>query len=310
MAAASGGVVNVATKSGTNSFHGTLYEFNRVSALAANTYNNDAQRQAAFPMVRASSGSPAMWGRFGFTRNQFGYSIGGPIVKNKLFFFSSTEWTRVRSNTTTTVDIVDPAWLALRRLPRPRGHSSTSMARSAPNFNTISKVSWGQALGRRSDPTDMRALSCHAPFALAGQYNAPGDSGAGFPQNTYSTVERVDYNLSDKTTLYGRYALYSEDDFPGYDQQQPYVGFNTGQTFFNQNVTINLTHVFTPSFVSSTKLIYNRLNQFPAAERGQWVAAGRRSSAPPCTPRALRSRLCRAPTAPMIYPGYSEFTPG
>ena len=92
---AGGGVINVSTKSGTNTFHGSLYEFNRVSALAANTYNNDA------------NGLP----KDGFTRNQFGYAIGGPIVKNKLFFFSSTEWTRVRSEQTLTQSILDPAFL-------------------------------------------------------------------------------------------------------------------------------------------------------------------------------------------------------
>jgi hypothetical protein len=94
---AGGGVINVATKSGTNDFHGSLYEFNRLSTLAANTYNNDAN----------DIGKP------GFTRNQFGYSIGGPIVKNKLFFFSGTEWTRIRSGATVTQDILDPAFLAL-----------------------------------------------------------------------------------------------------------------------------------------------------------------------------------------------------
>ena len=61
------------------------YEFNRVSALASNNYNNNA---------------PTLGDKPGFTRNQFGYSIGGPIVKNKLFFFSATEWTRVRSSAT------------------------------------------------------------------------------------------------------------------------------------------------------------------------------------------------------------------
>ncbi len=95
---AGGGVVNVATKSGSNKFHGSLYEFNRLSALAANTYNNRCANGIAKP---------------GFTRNQFGYSIGGPIVKNKLFFFSGTEWTRVRSSATVTQGILDPAFLAL-----------------------------------------------------------------------------------------------------------------------------------------------------------------------------------------------------
>jgi len=109
---AGGGVINVTTKSGTNQFHGSLYEFNRVSALAANTYNNDA------------NGLP----KDGFTRNQFGYSVGGPIVKNKLFFFSSTEWTRVRSDTTNTQSIVDRRFLYCPRLTRP---PRTSLARMA-----------------------------------------------------------------------------------------------------------------------------------------------------------------------------------
>src|SRR5206468_7312199 len=65
----------------SNDLHGTLYEFNRISKLASNGFDNNAQgikRQV-------------------FTRNQFGYSIGGPIKKNKLFFFSNTEWIRIRS---------------------------------------------------------------------------------------------------------------------------------------------------------------------------------------------------------------------
>ena len=64
---------------------------------------------------------------------------------------------------------------------------------------------------------------------------------------------------TDKTTIYGRYALYSEDDFTGTINNSPYVGYDTGQTNFNQNLTLNFTHVFTPNVVSSTKLNYNRL---------------------------------------------------
>ncbi len=79
---ATGGVVNVATKSGTNNLHGSVYEFNRISTFAANTYNNDAND---VPKGR-------------FTRNQFGMALGGPIKKNKLFFFGSGEGTLVRGN--------------------------------------------------------------------------------------------------------------------------------------------------------------------------------------------------------------------
>lgn len=78
---ASGGIINVLTRGGSNSFHGSGFEFNRISKLASNGYNNNA------------NGVP----RGIFTRNQFGYTFGGPAIKDKLFFFSSTEWTRVRS---------------------------------------------------------------------------------------------------------------------------------------------------------------------------------------------------------------------
>src|SRR5271157_420537 len=78
---ASGGVVNVVTKSGTNDFHGSGYEFNRLSALASNSFDNNA------------NGLP----KGIYTRNNFGYSIGGPVKRNKLFFFQNTEWLRIRS---------------------------------------------------------------------------------------------------------------------------------------------------------------------------------------------------------------------
>jgi outer membrane receptor protein involved in Fe transport len=302
---AGGGVVNVATKSGTNAFHGTLYEFNRVSALAANTYNNNAQKFAAFQNGTCVVGTPCSVGDFGFTRNQFGYSIGGPIIKNKLFFFSSTEWTRIRSNSQTTADIVDPAWLALPQVDPATTTFFNKFGKIGSNFQTTSHVNWGTALGLTNPaPNDPACapLLCTAPFALAGQYSTPTDSGAGYPQNTYSTVDRIDYNFSDKTTLYGRYALYNEIDFAGTVNNSPYVGYDTGQNTRNQNLTLNLTHVFTPTFVSSTKLVYNRLfNIQPLGTNPVGPTLYTSSSAVPALPTTNGS---------LIYPGYNEFTPG
>src|ERR1700687_4928587 len=93
---AGGGVINVVTKSGGNAFHGGVYEYNRVSALTSNDFDSNAQ------------GLPKQH----YTRNQFGYSVGGPIKKDKLFFFSTTEWTRVRSSANVLAAIPDPALLA------------------------------------------------------------------------------------------------------------------------------------------------------------------------------------------------------
>ena len=67
---ASGGVVNVASKSGTNSFHGSAWEFNRLSAYTSNTYANDAAN-AAFLMGGGTGALPAPKGTY--TRNQFGF---------------------------------------------------------------------------------------------------------------------------------------------------------------------------------------------------------------------------------------------
>src|SRR5687767_3601358 len=78
---ATGGIVNVATKSGTNAFHGTAYEFLRNDALSTNTVDNRAND--------IEKGK--------FTRHQTGFSIGGPVKRDKMHFFSNLEYIRVRS---------------------------------------------------------------------------------------------------------------------------------------------------------------------------------------------------------------------
>ena len=80
---ATGGIVNVATKSGTNDFHGTAYDFFRNAGLSTNTFDNKARE------IEKSD----------FSRHQAGFSLGGPVVKDKLHFFVSTEYIRVRSET-------------------------------------------------------------------------------------------------------------------------------------------------------------------------------------------------------------------
>src|SRR6516225_7944678 len=142
----SGGVVNVTTKSGTNQFHGSLFEFNRVAALASNTYDNNAFRAAAFADGTCTQGQPcAIGAKPGFTRNQFGYSIGGPIVKNKLFFFSATEWTRVRSNSTVNQVILDPAFLSLPQVNANTANYFNQFGKLRSDVSVLSKVNWGQA---------------------------------------------------------------------------------------------------------------------------------------------------------------------
>src|SRR5271169_5605731 len=107
---ASGGIVNVSTKAGTNAFHGSVWEFNRLAAYTSNTETND-QINSAFLASGGTGALPAPKGQF--TRNQFGFAVGGPVLKNKLFFFGSTEWTRVRSGATLTAAVPTSQFLAL-----------------------------------------------------------------------------------------------------------------------------------------------------------------------------------------------------
>ncbi|MGH9430111.1 MAG: carboxypeptidase regulatory-like domain-containing protein [Terriglobia bacterium] len=79
----SGGIVNVITKSGTNQFHGDVFEFLRNDSLDSRNF---------FDLTRGS-----------FKRNQFGGTIGGPILKNRLFFFSDYQGTRQRQGLSTGI---------------------------------------------------------------------------------------------------------------------------------------------------------------------------------------------------------------
>lgn len=237
---AGGGVVNVVTKSGTNEFHGTAYEFNRVSALSSNGFDNNAK------------GIP----RSVFTRNQFGFSVGGPVKRDKLFFFNNTEWYRIRSSSTETALVPTSQLIAAAAPATQQFFSTLGALKIQPNGRIYTK---NDIPGLCGPSGPCAALDGSTPVFATVNYPVPTDAGGGFPQNQYQTVSRVDYNLSNKTTLYGRYALQSIDFFPGFVSFSPYVGYDTGETDFNQNALLSVTHTFSPQLVSQSKAVYNRL---------------------------------------------------
>src|SRR5713226_3093753 len=239
---ASGGIVNLATLAGTNSFHGTGYEFNRISRFASNGFNNNAQ------------GLPKGL----FARNQFGYSLGGPIKKNKLFFFSSTEWTRVRSQAN-QVFLVPASQLIAASNSRTQAIFTGQSLTGTPTGRVFTVAQVCANLGL--SPTGaFCTLAGNTPALAEIRRSIPTDAGGGVPQNTYSTSNRIDWNFSSKTQIYGRYAIESLDRAIGSNGNSPWAGFDTGSSDFNQNAIINATHTFSPTFVSQTKLIFNRLN--------------------------------------------------
>jgi outer membrane receptor protein involved in Fe transport len=272
------GVINVDTKRGTNAFHGTAYEFNRVSALTSNTFDNNANGIPVSP----------------FTRNEFGFSVGGPVVKNKLFVFGNPEWLRIRSVATTTATIA----------------TSQLIAASAPAtqafFNAFGQLKAGifplQTFTRGQVCTTgaCTAIPASTPIYQKVAYNVPADSGGGEPQNTIDFAGRVDYVLSDKTQFYFRYARFDEDFFNGTLTNSPYVGYDTGETDLNNAYALSGTHVFSSSLVSQSKISYNRLGQVQGL------------STAPIAPTLYTtlSATNSLGNASIIYPGYSPFTPG
>jgi len=272
------GIVNVNTKQGTNTLHGTVYEFNRVSALTSNTFENNATGIPVSP----------------FTRNQFGFSAGGAIVKNKLFVFANPEWTRVRSVATEIATIATPQLIAA----------------SAPNtqafFNTFGHLSAGVVplqtftYGQACTSAACTLLPASTPAYEKVAYNAPADSGGGNPQNTSQFAGRVDYVLSDSTQLYFRFARDYSTSFDGTVTNSPYSGYNTGENDSTNSFVLSGTHIFSTSLIAQTKLSFNRIGHLQGL-----------STAPigPTLYTTLNSTGSLG-GAQIAYPGYSPSTPG
>ena len=275
---AGGGIINVATKNGTNDFHGTAYEFNRVSALASNTFDNNAN----------SITKPV------FVRNQFGYSAGGPIIKNKLFFFNNTEWIRVRSSATQTATIATPQLIAASAPNTQQFFQQFGQLKS--NVTPLQTFTRGQVCTTGA----CLAIPASTPIYQKVAYSVPSDSGGGSPQNTWETVARFDYNPTDRTQIYFRYARYDLSAFVGTQTNSPYTGFDTGDFQLDTAYVLSMTHTFSPKAVSQTKLSFSRISDTQPL--------GTRPVAP--TLYTSLNTTSQLGNAAVIYPGYSPFTPG
>jgi hypothetical protein len=282
---ASAGIVNLVTKSGTNTLHGTAYEFNRVSRLASNDFFNNANGIA----------------KGIYDKNLFGYSLGGPVIKNKLFFFQNTEWTRVRSSAP-QVAMVPTAQFIAAAAPATQAFFA-AYGKLRPDLTTLATFTKAQLnpCTKGAAATDAcTALAANTPMFNEVTYNTAADAGGGAPQNTYDIVGNVDYNWSDKTQISAKYALFSENDFAGTLNTSPYAGYETGQTNFDNHLTISLTHTFSPTWISQTRASYNRLNN------AQPLGSA------PVGPTLYMSGSGAVQLAGqnVSFPGYSEYTPG
>jgi hypothetical protein len=248
---AGGGVVNVTTKAGTNSIHGSAWEYNRLSAYTANTYANDAANAAAGHIV-APKGT--------YTRNQFGYFVGGPIVKNKLFVSQSTEWTRVRSSATETEEALDPSFISL--LPaNTQAYFRQFGTGLLPASSQVTTAGQLAASGAPVGPINgVTAVPASQPVFDTVNFHAATYAGGGFPGNQYALVGRLDFNPTDKTQMFFRAGRENIAYFPGTVFYSPYPQYDIGFSDLNQSYLYSLTHTFGPALINNSKISFTRYN--------------------------------------------------
>lgn len=189
----SGGVVNVAIKSGTNNLHGTLFEFFRNDALDANDFfaNRSGLKRAPF--------------RF----NQFGGTLGGPIIKDKLFLFGSYQGTFTRQKRTviTTVPTVQMKQ-GIFPFPvyDPLTLSFATFTRQPFANNTIPQSRW--------DAVGARLLQLYPDPNLPGlANNYAGQLSRSI--NNHQIDTRTDYVIGSKDTIFGRFSYTNNQDSEG-----------------------------------------------------------------------------------------------
>ena len=207
-----GGVVSVVTKSGTNQIHGDLFEFLRNGAV--NTKNYFAPTADTLK------------------RNQFGGTIGGPILKNRLFFFGSYQGTRLSTAASGVVDFV------------PTGDErSGNFSDLLPQIQLVDPISGAPYLNNQVPVSSVAQK-------LLSEIPLPGGSGrqvtfAGSPQriNEDEYLGKADYQLH-KSQISGHY-LFSSFNKPKFSSPSNFLQDSGGQSLRIQNVSIN--YVYTAS---------------------------------------------------------------
>lgn len=265
-----GGTVNTVLKSGTDKFHGTVFDFWRNSVLDANTYQLNQQ----------GTSKPF------HNQHQFGGTVGGPIWKNKAFFFFSFEgWREVLpvgvQTTTLTAD--------MRPGSGPGGGVDLNNYVNAMGLNGIYDPATTRCVDsscndyiRDQFPGNVIPASRITPIAANIMKIYPSPNRSGYVGNYVATdpgsyrynqpIARIDYNFTDSTRMYGMFAWWSGREYrngsglPGPAAQGDIDNYRSSLT-----QVIDVTHTFSPRLFLDTRVSFNRaFNQDPNGR----VAAG------------------------------------
>src|ERR1700676_3970724 len=223
-----GAAINIVTKSGTNSFHGTGFDFFRNNALDARNFFNQV-------------GSP----QNPFHNNQFGGAIGGPIRKDKTFFFIDYEAMREKGAEASTACVPTAQDIA------------TATAKNGTPVNLVIAA----LLAKNPWPAPNLGGSCRTN-GLDGQtpVTANVSLATPFSNRVDSAIVKIDHNINAKNLLTGRYYIGdSQQSFPLALTGGGLVpGYNTSTPTRVQLLSISYVSTITPSVVSEARLGWNR----------------------------------------------------
>lgn len=234
-----GAIVDVITKSGTNAFHGDAYWYGRYNGFGgARDYFNPASQGPMNPYVR----------------NQFGYSIGGPIVKNKTFFFFNEEFERFRTTLTNSATVPTAAFkTGVFNFVDQNGNSVPVDLRPGSSQNLFNLP---------LDPTMQQVL---ALFPAPTVNNGDGFSGTLFfpsasQQNSYNTTLKIDHHFSDKESLSLRYGYdHFADPNPFHNDLLPGNVGGVSEKAINEGLGVSLTSTLSPTLVNSLQFGWNHI---------------------------------------------------
>ncbi len=243
---ANGVISNVVIKSGTNSFHGSAWEYNTDSSLQARNYFFSGPKTPKNIL------------------NQFGLNLGGPIIKNKLFFFGNWERYRLIQDVNSIESVPTPAI-------RSGDFSSVSTIIYNPTTGNPDGTGRTPFPGNKIDPN----LLSKAALTFAALIPAPNLASGGIADNYFSSGDflfhrdsvdlKVNYDPSDRSTLFGRYSAEPTYVFDpqalgpaGGDGVGPQTGQPGAGYGLTQSVTIAGTHTFTSHLLFDANVGFTR----------------------------------------------------
>jgi hypothetical protein len=247
-------VINVVTKSGTNEFHGALFEFLR---------NNDADAKNFF----AQQATP-------FQRNQFGGAAGGPAIKNKLFFFGDYQGTRFNTSSpgftsAPTAKMYNGDFSELYDVTQPVDAGGNTYGQIYDPFSRVFDKNGNVVSVTPFAGNIIPASRFDGPAAkmnadkIFGVANEPGLSNNLYylytnQQNVDQGDGRTDYNLSDKDRFFYRYSKMNSVNNNATSVNQFWQNGQADSTTVNQNMQLTYLRTIGASMSNEVRLGYNR----------------------------------------------------